>query len=204
MEQPPSFIHNDSSLVCHLKKYLYGLKQAPRAWYSKMDSFLSATGFSRYHFDNIVYTKRVNGQLIIRVLYVDDLILTSSDTKLINHVKFSLKKKFDMTYLGYLHYFLSLQVLQSKEGISLTQSKYACDLLRCFHMEDCKPTPSPFQFGVKLSLTCTSPEVDATLYRQLVGSIFYLTHSHPDISLDVGFVSRYMQHPHESHWKVAK
>ena len=68
-----------------------------------------------------------------------------------------------MLDLGHLHYFLGLQVLQTKEGIFLSQSKYACDLLRRFHMEDCKPTPSPFQFGVKLSATCTSPEVDAIL-----------------------------------------
>ena len=71
-------------------------------------------------------------------------------------------------------------------------------------MEDCKPTPSPFQSGVKLSLTCTSPEVDATLYRQLVGMLLYLTHSCPDISFAIGLVSQYMQHPHESHWKAAK
>ena len=71
-------------------------------------------------------------------------------------------------------------------------------------MEDCKPTPSPFQSGVKLSLTCTSPKVDATLYHQLVGNLLYLTHSRPDISFTVGLVARYMQHPHESHWKVAK
>jgi hypothetical protein len=44
-------------------------------------------------------------------------------------------------------------------------------------MEDCKPSPSPFQSGVKLVATCTSPEVDATLYRQLVGSLLYLTHT---------------------------
>eukprot|EP00253_Pinus_taeda_P020764 PITA_20764 len=42
-------------------------------------------------------------------------------------------------------------------------------------MEDCKPAPSPFQSGVKLSVSCTSPEVDATLYRQLVGKLLYLT-----------------------------
>ena len=70
-------------------------------------------------------------------------------------------------------------------------------------MEDCNPTPSPFQFGVKLSATCTSPEVDATSYRQLVGSLLYLTHSRPDLSFAVGCVSRYMQ-THESHWKEAK
>ena len=92
MEQPPGFIHNDSSLVCHLKKSLYGLKQAPRAWYAKMDSFLLATSFSRCHSDNTVYTKRVNGHLIILVLYVDDLTLTSSDHQLINYVKSSLKR----------------------------------------------------------------------------------------------------------------
>ena len=103
-----------------------------------------------------------------------------------------------------MHYFLGLQVLQTKEGIFLSQSKYACDLLRRFHMEDCTPAPSPFQSGVKLSATCTSPEVDATLYRQLVGSLLYLTHSRPDLSFAVGRVSCYMQTPHESHWKAAK
>jgi hypothetical protein len=154
-----------------------------------MDSFLIATGFSRCHSDPNVYTKKVGSHLIILVLYVDDLILTSSDSKLLNHVKTSLKKKFEMTDLGFLHYFLGLQVLQTNEGIFLSRSKYACDLLCRFHMDDCKPTPSPFQSGVKLSATCTSPKVDATLYRQLVGSLLYLTHTRPDLSFDVGLVA---------------
>eukprot|EP00253_Pinus_taeda_P023523 PITA_23523 len=156
------------------------------------------------HSDNTVYTEKVGNSLIILVLYVDDLILTGSDPNLINHVKSSLKKKIEMTDLGHLHYFLGLQVLQSKEGISLSQSKYACDILRHFHMEDCKPAPSPFQSGVKLSVSCTSPEVDATLYRQLVGKLLYLTHTRPDLSFAVGLVARFMQNPRESHWKAAK
>eukprot|EP00253_Pinus_taeda_P031295 PITA_31295 len=109
-----------------------------------------------------------------------------------------------MTDLGHLHYFLGLQVLQSKEGISLSQSKYACDLLRHFHMEDYKPAPSPFQSGAKLLVTFTSPEVDATLYRQLVGKILYLTHTHPNLSFVFGLVARFMQNPCEIHWKAAK
>ena len=70
-----------------------------------------------------------------------------------------------MLDLGHLHYFVGLQVLQTKEGIFLSQYKYACDLLCHFQMEDCKPTPSPFDPGVKLSATCTSPKVDAALYH---------------------------------------
>jgi hypothetical protein len=129
-----------------------------------MDNFLISTGFSRCHYDPNVYTKKVGSHLIILVLYVDDLILTSSDSKLLNHAKTNLKKKFEMTDLGFLHYFLGLQVLKTNEGIFLSQSKYACDLLHRFHMDNCKQTSSPFQSGVKLTSTCTSPEVDATLY----------------------------------------
>ena len=80
-----------------------------------MDSFLLDTGFS----DPNVYTKKVGNHLIILVLYVDDLILTGSDPKLITHVKSSLKQNFEMSDLGHLHYFLGLQVLQTKEGILL-------------------------------------------------------------------------------------
>jgi hypothetical protein len=154
-----------------------------------MDNFLIDTGFSRCHYDPNVYTKKVGSYLIILVLYVDDLVLTSSDSNLLNHVKTNLKKKFEITDLDFLHYLLGLQVLQTNEGIFISQSKYACDLLCHFHMDDCKPTPSPFQSGVKITTTCTSPEVDATLYHQLVGSLLYLTHTHHDLSFVVGIVS---------------
>ena len=143
MEQPPGFIQNNSSLVCRLRKSLYGLTQAPQTWYAKMDRFILDNGFSSCHSDNTIYTKKVGKSFTILVIYVDDIILTSSDHNHTNHVNSSLKKKFEITKLGHLHYFLGLQVLQSKEGITLSQSKYACDLLHHFHMEDCKPAPSP-------------------------------------------------------------
>eukprot|EP00253_Pinus_taeda_P014829 PITA_14829 len=96
-----------------------------------MDSFLLEFGFSRCHSDHTVYTKKEGKSLIILVLYVDDLILTGSDPNLINHVKSSLKKKFEMTDLGHLHYFLGLQVLQSKEAspllVGFTDSDWAGD-----------------------------------------------------------------------------
>ena len=87
MENNPSYVKNESNLVCLLKKYLYVLKKSPQAWYSKMDRFLLNTNFSRCHFDHNVYTKKLGIHLIILVLYVDDLILTSSNHNLLTHVK---------------------------------------------------------------------------------------------------------------------
>jgi hypothetical protein len=71
-------------------------------------------------------------------------------------------------------------------------------------MEDCRSFSTPFQSSVKLTKECYFPNVDATMYRQLVGSIIYLTHSRPDIVFVVSFLSRFMQDPKESHLKVAK
>ena len=71
-------------------------------------------------------------------------------------------------------------------------------------MTDCKPAPTPFLSGVRLEDGGDTPLVDSTLYRQLVGSLLYLTHSRPDLSYAVGAVSRYMQEPHELHWNAAK
>jgi hypothetical protein len=119
-------------------------------------------------------------------------------------MKTSLKKKFDMIDLGFLHYFLGLQVLQTKEGIFLSQYKYSCDLLRRFHIEYFKPSPFPFQSRVKIVGTYTYPEVDATLYHQFAGSLLYLTHTHPDLSVIVSLVAWYVKTPHEIHWKETK
>jgi hypothetical protein len=125
-----------------------------------MDNFLLDTDFCRCYYDLNVYTKKVGSHLIIFVLYVDELIPTCSDPKVVNHVKTSLKKKFEMTELGFLHYLLGLQVFQTKELFFLSQSKYACAIIHRFHMEYFKLSPSPFQSRVKLGATYASLEVD--------------------------------------------
>jgi hypothetical protein len=71
-------------------------------------------------------------------------------------------------------------------------------------MTVCKSALTPFLLGVKLEDGGESPLVDITLYIKLMGSLLYLTHSIPDLSYAIGIVSRFMQEPHELHWKVAK
>ena len=71
-------------------------------------------------------------------------------------------------------------------------------------MMDCKAAPFPFLSGISLEEGNSTPEVDSTIYMKLIGSLLYLTHSRPDICYGVNFVSRYMQQPHEIHWRVGK
>ena len=73
-----------------------------------------------------------------------------------------------------------------------------------FSMAECKAVPFPFLLGISLEEWNSTPLVDSTIYRQLIGSLLYLTHSRPDICYVVNVVSRYMQQPHDLHWKAAK
>jgi hypothetical protein len=191
MEHPEGYVQ-DPSLVCRLRKSLYGLKQAPRVWYAKIDSYLLSRGFIRCRSYPNVYMMRNIYSLVLKVLYVDDLLITESSTSSIVAAKIALHDMFSMIDMGLLHYFLGFEISQNDSGIKMSQFKYVIDLLDRFQMTYCKPTPTPFQLGVRLEDVGASPLIDCTRYRKLVGSILYLTQFQPNISYVVGSVSRYM------------
>jgi hypothetical protein len=169
-----------------------------------MDSYPLSPKFLRCKSDPNVYTPRTNDSLLLLVLYVDDLLITICSTSTIAAVKRILHDRFLMTNMGPLHFFLRIEISQDAYGIKLPQAKYAHDLLEIFHMKDYKSDPTPSVSGVKLEDGGDTPVVGNTLYRQLVGSLLYLTHSIPEFSYAVGTVSRFMQELHELHWKAAK
>jgi hypothetical protein len=143
IEQPEGFETFDrESHVCRLKRALYGLKQAPRAWYTRIDSYFTELGFTKSEADKNLYQIVVEGKILIIVLYMDDLILTG-DEKLIHSCKDDLAKEFEMKDLGLLHYFLSLEIWQRDGELSVSQGKYAREILGKFHMESCKPMDTP-------------------------------------------------------------
>ena len=128
-------------------------------------------GFKRCISDPNLYVQKFGTNILIVVFYVDDLIITSNRLTLIQNIKSDLQNQFEMTNLGLLHYFLGLEIWHMEDCMFLSQPKYAIDLLARFHMSDCKSALTPFQSGVKLIVECTTPLVDATLYRHLVGSL---------------------------------
>jgi hypothetical protein len=152
MEQPEGFaVEGKEKLVCKLVKALYGLKQAPRAWYEKINKYLKSRSFKRSDYDPNLYIKEKGEEIIIMVVYVDDLIITGSSDDLIQEEKDSLCKSFDMTDLGLLHYCLGIEVWQQPNRIFISQTKYASKLLEKFRMEDCNPSKTPMEVNLKLS-----------------------------------------------------
>eukprot|EP01018_Ginkgo_biloba_P031551 Gb_16945 [translate_table: standard] len=111
---------------------------------------------------------------------------------------------FEMIDLSLLHYFLGIEVWQTPGRVFISQAKYIWEVLRRFRMEDCKPACTPMETGTKLSVQDEGVKIDGTLYRQLVGSLIYLTTTRPDITFVVGIVSRFMAEPKQSHWLAAK
>ena len=114
---------------------------------------------------------------MIIVLYFDDLLITGSSKDEIASLKGAMNQAFSMTDLGLLSQFLGLEIAQTKSGIKVHQSKYALVLLNKFKMKDCKPRKTPFLSGVKLEETDSSPMVNNTLYRKLIGCLLYFTHT---------------------------
>ena len=93
---------------------MYGLKQAPRAWYGRIDSFLTSMGFAKSKADPNLYYKVIEDELVILLLYVDDLFLTENEKHIANCKK-KFDEEFEMKDLGLMHYFLGLKVRQSPE-----------------------------------------------------------------------------------------
>ena len=111
MVQLENFESNDSKqLVCRLKRSIYGLKQASRQWYQKFDQVITSFGFKENTIDQCIYLKFSGSKFIILVLYVDDILLASSDVGLLHETKRFLSSKFDMKDLGNASFVLGIQI----------------------------------------------------------------------------------------------
>ncbi|KAD7116738.1 hypothetical protein E3N88_04006 [Mikania micrantha] len=164
-------------LVYKLVKALYGLKQAPKAWNSKLDATLKQIGFDRCPREHVVYKRAVNTRPLIVGIYVDDLIITGPCKDEIKWFITQMKDCFGMSDLGLLSYNLGIEVNQSEAGITLQQSGYATKILKDANLLECNPTKFPMDPGIKLDKDEEQEDVDATMYRRLIGCLRYLTHT---------------------------
>jgi hypothetical protein len=93
---------------CHLRKSIYGLKQAYRQWYLKFDETIRSFGFKENEEDNYIYAKFRSGKFIFLILYVDDILLASSDVSLLLETKMFLSSNFNMKDLDEASFILRI------------------------------------------------------------------------------------------------
>ncbi|XP_022932931.1 uncharacterized protein LOC111439548 [Cucurbita moschata] len=190
--------------VYKLKKALYGLKQAPRAWYIRIHSHFEKMGFTKCPYEYTLYVKTdKGGNIIIICLYVDDLTFTGNNEEMFEFFKKSMTKEFEMTDLGLMRYFLGVEVTQTPAGNLICQKKYAQELLEIFKLDE-RTFGTPSKLGLKLHRDIEGREVDNRYFKQIVGSLIYLTSTRPDIMYAVSMISRYMEHPTEKHHNAAR
>jgi hypothetical protein len=111
MAQPKGFaVKGKEHMGCHLRKSIYGLKQASRQWYLKFDETIRCFGFKENEEDNCIYAKFRNRKFIFLILYVDDILLDSSDVSLLLETKRTLSSNFDMNDLDEASFVLGIEI----------------------------------------------------------------------------------------------
>jgi hypothetical protein len=203
--QPTGFIDEARpDLVCRLNRSLYGLKQAPQAWYSCFASYLASIGFIEAKSDTSLFIYHRGDDTIFLLLYVDDIVLTTSTADLLQRTIVALQREFAMKDLGPLHHFLGITAERRPQGLFLHQRQYAIDILERADMSDCKACSTPVDTQAKLSEDDGPPVADTTSYWSLTGALQYLTFSRPDIAYAVQQVCLHMHALREPHLTALK
>ncbi|GJT65833.1 putative ribonuclease H-like domain-containing protein [Tanacetum coccineum] len=165
--------------VYKVEKALYGLHQALKTWYETLSTYLLDNGLQRGKIDKTLFIKR------------DKAVCTKFEKMM--------HKKFQMSSMGELTFFLRLQVDQKEDGIFISQDKYVTKILKKFGFTDVKTAITPMETQKPLLKDEDDEEVDVHLYRSMIGSLVYLTSSRPDIMFTVCAYARYQVNPKVSH-----
>ena len=138
---------------------------------------------------------RENGRdiLIIQV-YVIDIIFGGTSQYMVDDFVKTMTKEFEMSIVEELSYFFGLQIKQLNDGITVSESMYAKNLIKRFGMQTSKTAKTPMSTTTKLSMDDDGKPVDEKMYRAMIGSLLYLTASRQDLCLSVGICARYQTH----------
>lgn len=138
------------------------------------------------------------------VVYVDDILIGTSDPALTDSFKEFLLHHFKLKDLGPPKYFLGLEIARNQKGIQISQKKYTMDLLRDTELLGCKPSVVPLDPLKKLKLDSGNSLSDPSKYRRLIGRLLYLCITRPDITFAVHKLSQFVSSPCSDHWEAAE
>ncbi|GKD49081.1 putative ribonuclease H-like domain-containing protein, partial [Tanacetum coccineum] len=124
IHEPPGFVDlAHPNKVYKVIKTLYGLQQAPKAWYETLSSFLVENGFRRGTIDKTLFIKKKKSDIMLVQVYVDDIIFGSTKKSMCTEFEDCMHKRFQISSMGELTFFLGLQVKQQPDRIFISQDK---------------------------------------------------------------------------------
>ena len=150
--------------VYKLKRALYGIKQALRAWYERLRNFLLEKGFSCGNVDNTLFSKCKGKDILLVQVCVDDIIFGSTNDTMCQEFSKLVQGEFEMSLMGELTFFPGLQIKKIRDGIFLSQTKYALELLKKFYMQDCKSISTLMASALSIDKYESDIEVDSKKY----------------------------------------
>ena len=205
VKQPEGFEIPGDNKVCHLNKSLYGLKQSGRNWNNLLHNFLFENDYIRSNVDHCLYIKKYSNAVTYVLIWVDDILVASSNMNVMNNLKMLLHNKFKMVDLGKLDWFLGIEFYIENDCIKMCQSQYLRNVLKRFGMELCKPSHTPCNTNLKDVFKNGDTYVNNENYRSAVGSLIYaMICTRPDLSWIVTKLSQFVVNPTEEHWVAVK
>jgi len=127
MKLPSGISTSPATNVCQLNRSLYDLKQAPRTWFEKFQTTILGFSFIQNQYDSSLFLQKTPNEIVILLVYMNDIIVTSSYITTISEIWKLLNTTFHVKDLGQLTYFLELAVHHQPQGIVLNQNKYIED-----------------------------------------------------------------------------
>jgi hypothetical protein len=205
MELPEGFGINTAEFVALLRKGLYGLKQSGMLWHEEADAALLALGFVRSQLDPCLYFAWDDDKITVCGLYVDDLLVFSQSTTMMEKMVKELTVKYDVKELGAVKRFLGMNVHHVEGGYFLEQTSLVEDLLAKHGLSDAKSQPTPLSQDHGFFDDAEPATMTATELREVVGSLLWLAGStRPDITHAVNLAARFLSKANENHVRGIK
>lgn len=149
MRQPLGFCDEERpDYVYWLLKYIYSLKLSPRVWFHRLCNYLVNLGFKEKVSDQSLFMFKNVEVTTYFVVYVDDIVITSSSSKFISQTIVSLREVFSIKDLGPLNFFLRIHVIWMDNVIFLSQQQYVANILEEFKLSNLKPAITPMEHKI--------------------------------------------------------
>jgi hypothetical protein len=205
MKQPEGR-EDGTERICRLIKTMYGLKQAGREWNKLFDSMMKKHGFQSLLSDPCAYVKWDGSHCAIIAVWVDDLLLFATTERMMDDMKQAIRSEWEVTDLGEPRKIVGIEVTQTPDSLTISQTKYIESILRNEGLEEANPVATPMDPTIKL---VPNPQVNepnrSNSYAKRLGELQYIANgTRPDISCPVNKLAAFTANPSMQHYTALK